>query len=74
MNDVISNPGLQGRFDVFPIFKQFAYNMGITNTKDFEIKTKVLPDEQIQQLTDKGNIAPINQVAPMGGRNGRQAA
>ena len=84
MNDVISNPALQGRFDVFPIFKQFAYNMGITNTKDFEVKTQVLPDEQVQREAEKGNLAPVNEVANINPQqmqqrmqemaNGRQAA
>lgn len=63
VNDIANNQMLSQRFDIFPPYKQFLYNMGITNSKDFEIKTKVMPDEKVQQMAKEGSLAPINEVA-----------
>lgn len=60
--DVVNNPMLQNRFDIMPMFKQMVYNLGITNMRDFEIKTKVMPDEKVQQLAKDGAIAPLDQA------------
>lgn len=61
--DVVNNPMLQQRFDILPMFKQMIYNMGITNIRDFEVKTKVMPDEQVAQMAASGSLAPLNEVA-----------
>lgn len=59
----ISNPILSQKFDIVPMFRQFLYNVGVTNSKDFEVKTKVLPDAQVQQMAQNGSLAPLNDVA-----------
>ena len=63
MMDIAGNQMLSSRFDLIPVFRQMIYNMGIMNTKDFEIKTKVMPDEQVTQMAKEGSLAPINDVA-----------
>jgi hypothetical protein len=66
IQDVSNNPMLANRFDIFPMFRQMVYNMGVTNPNDFLVKTQVRPDEQVMQQAQAGNLAPINQVAPVG--------
>lgn len=61
--DISQNQNLQQRFDIFPVYKQFLYNMGINNSKDFEIKTRVMPDEKLQQMAKEGSLAPLNEVS-----------
>jgi len=63
IKDVVSNPVLSQKFDIFPMFQQMIYNMGITNSKDFEMKTKVMPDDKVQQMAKDGSLAPLNDVA-----------
>lgn len=65
ITDTVSNPMLMNRFDIVPMFKQMLFNLGITNFNDFEVKTKVMPDEKVQQMAKDGSLAPLNEVAQM---------
>lgn len=61
--DVVKDPILRQQFDILPMFNQMVYNMGITNLKDFQVKTKVMPDAQVEQMAKDGSLAPLNDVA-----------
>ena len=45
------------------MFRQFLFNVGVTNSRDFEVKTKVMPDDQVAQMAKDGSLAPLNDVA-----------
>jgi hypothetical protein len=55
------HPELQKEFDSVRIFKHIARNSGAKDVEEF-VRTKTMPDEEIVQQADKGNIVP------MGGR------
>lgn len=55
-------PELQQQFDLPRIFMHIARNNGAMNAQDF-IRVKVLPDEQVQQQAQAGNIVPFERNA-----------
>ena len=65
-NTLASHPELQQTFDIGRIFKYIATNMGAKNADDFvRVKPQMMPDEQVQQQAQAGNIVPIQEA--MGG-------
>jgi hypothetical protein len=50
-------PELQQQFDLAKIFKHIARNNGANNVEEF-VKVQVLPDEQVMEQAQKGNIKP----------------
>jgi hypothetical protein len=58
---ISQDPELRQRFDLFRIFKTIARNNGVKNVNDF---IKVLPNEQIDQEIQAGNIVPLQQQVP----------
>lgn len=63
-------PMLAQQFDVFRLFSHIALSLGAKNIDDFQakqgaIQTQVMPDEQVQQQAQAGNIVPF-QPAPTG--------
>ena len=55
------HPELQQRFDLVRIFKHILRNNGAKNTEEF-IKVQQLPDEQVAQQAQAGNIVPSGVV------------
>ncbi len=55
------NPELAQAFDVVRIFKHIARQMGARNVDQFvrQQPIEVMPDEQVAQNLDRGNLAPI---------------
>jgi len=66
---IAKNPELAQKFDLTRIFTHIARNNGAKNVQDF-IKTKVMPDEDVQGEAQKGNLVPVNQIGGIG--NGLQ--
>jgi len=64
---IMENPMLTQRFDIMRIFKHIARNTGAKNVEEFEIKgqqvpavnAQVLPDEQVAQQAQAGNLVPM---------------
>lgn len=62
-----SNELLSSRIDVFRVFKYIALMLGAKNVDDFELRPQVppaiqlqtMPDEQIADQAQRGNIIPI---------------
>jgi hypothetical protein len=55
---IAQNPGLQQRIDLFQIFSHIARNNGAKNVDEF--KVKVMPNEQVDQQVQQGNVIPFN--------------
>ena len=55
------HPELQQKFDLIRIFKHIIRNNGAKNTEEF-IKVKQLPDEQVAQQVQSGNLVPTKEV------------
>lgn len=53
------NPWLAGNFDMVRVFKHIARLLGAKNLNDFELKTKVLPNETVEAEAGKGNIVAV---------------
>jgi hypothetical protein len=63
--NIVKEPNLAQTFDVVKIFKYIARNSGAKNVNDFvkrggNIQPQVMPNEQVQQQAQAGNIIPIN--------------
>lgn len=58
-------PELQQSFDLVRIFKHIARNNGATNVEEF-VRVKVMPDEQVMQQADRGNLVPFSRGANNG--------
>jgi len=57
---------LRQRFDVFRIFSYIAKEMGAKNTEEFrrvEPTTGVMPDAQVEEQVQAGNLIPFNPAA-----------
>ena len=62
-NVLASHPELQQTFDIGRIFKYIATNMGAKNVDEFlRAKPQMMPDEQVQQQTQAGNIVPLQEA------------
>jgi hypothetical protein len=62
-NVLASHPELQQTFDISRIFKYIATNMGAKNVDDFiRVKPQIMPDEQVAQQAQAGNIVPIQEA------------
>ena len=55
-------PELAQEFDIVRIFKHIARNSGSKNPDDF-VRIKVLPDEQVTQQAQQGNLVPFEGAA-----------
>ena len=61
--DIIAKtPELYQEFDITRIFMHIARSAGAKNVQEF-VRTKVVPDEEVANQAQKGNLVPINQVA-----------
>ena len=60
---VATEPRLQQKFDIVKIFEHIARNNGAKNIEEFEIVP--MPDEQVQQQVQAGNMVPIGQEGGM---------
>jgi hypothetical protein len=52
------HPELQSKFDVVKVFKHIAVNSGAKDINQF-VRTMPMPDEQVAQNVDKGNLVPF---------------
>lgn len=59
---IAATPELQQQLDIVKIFKHIARNNGATNMEEF-VKVQVMPDEQVLQQVQKGNLAPFGREA-----------
>lgn len=65
MFDILSqHPELSQHFDVVRVFKHIARNAGAKNVNEFvrrggQVQPQTMPDEQIQQNVQAGNIIPM---------------
>lgn len=62
--NIAQDEELRQEFDVVRIFKHIASNMGAKNVNDFvrqggSISPNVLPDEQVLEQAQRGNVIPI---------------
>lgn len=67
-DSLTSQPELANHFDIVKIFKHIARNAGAKNVNSFVrqgggVQPRALPNNQVQNLAQRGNITPINQVA-----------
>lgn len=59
-----SSPHIAQNFDIVRIFKHIARQMGVKNVNDFvrtapPTQTQMMPDEQVNNEVDKGNLVPV---------------
>lgn len=78
MMGVAGNQLLAQKFDVVAIFRQLAQSAGVKNIDDFQIKTQTMPDQQVMDGVQRGNLIPAGvgggpggAIAPGGTPNGR---
>ena len=55
-------PELQQQLDIVRIFKHIARNNGANNVEDF-VKVQVMPDDQVMNQVQKGNLVPFGREA-----------
>ncbi len=55
------NPGVGQQFDMVRIYEYIFTLGGAKNVSDFRVKPKVLPDEQVMEQANRGNIVPLPQ-------------
>jgi hypothetical protein len=65
-----STPELLQQFDITRIFTYIATQLGAKNVEDFkrnmsQIQTQTMPDQQIQQQLQAGNIIPAGAMGAM---------
>ncbi|MEG0323190.1 MAG: hypothetical protein RR619_04275, partial [Raoultibacter sp.] len=67
---IAGQPELNMTFDVPRIFKHIAHLLGAQNVDDFvrdqlvqQQPASIMPNEQVAQQAEAGNIVPINEVA-----------
>ena len=59
-NTIAKVPELQQSFDIVKIFNHIARNSGAKNVSEFrKVNAGVMPDQQVQQAVQAGNIRPI---------------
>jgi len=56
---LMANPVLAQKFDIVRVFRHIARGLGAKNVRDFEVK--VVPNEQVAQQAQAGNIIPFEQ-------------
>jgi hypothetical protein len=61
---VVENEALSSRLDIFKLFKFIAYNFGAKNVDKFELKPQVMPDQQVENMAQRGDIVPFNPTIP----------
>lgn len=59
---LLQNPVLAQKFDIVKVFRHIARGLGAKNAQDFEVK--VMPDGQVIQQAQAGNIVPAEQLSP----------
>lgn len=64
---IAANPQLAMQFDTMRIFQYWAKLTGAKNLEDFvlrgpQVNAQVMPDEQVEQQAQAGNIIPINEA------------
>jgi hypothetical protein len=64
---ITENQGLAQQFDMVRLFEFIAQLGGAKNISDFKVKPKVLPDEQVLNMAQQGNVIPMNRALPMVG-------
>jgi hypothetical protein len=65
MFELISQePRLQQQFDIVRIFKHIARNSGAKNVEEFEVKA--MPDAQVVDQVQAGNMIPMNEAVQGG--------
>jgi hypothetical protein len=67
-----SSPMLASRIDIFRLFKHIARSLGAKDIEEFELKTQnqqlpqvqtqIMPDEQVQQQVQAGNMIPMSEM------------
>jgi hypothetical protein len=61
---MVENPETAGHFDTIRIFKHIARELGAKNVHDFikkqDLQATVMPDDQVQQQVQAGNLRPVN--------------
>jgi len=67
-----SNPQLAQNFDMVRIFTHIARNMGAKDVNDFvrrggNIQPQTMPNEQVAQQVQAGNLIPMDQMTQSGG-------
>lgn len=65
---VAKTPPLQQVVEVFSVFKELVKAMGVKNIDDFKVQARVMPDEQIARMHEKGDVIPIDQLLAARGR------
>lgn len=68
MGQMRNIPGLLQQFDMSKIFTHIAQLAGIRNINQFKIQ--VLPDAQVQQMAQAGNVIPLRGPSPPSGGGG----
>lgn len=58
---IATEPRLQQKFDIVKVFEHIARNNGAKNIEEFEIMP--MPDEQVMQQVQAGNMIPLQDVA-----------
>ncbi|MBC2741582.1 MAG: hypothetical protein HGJ93_00655 [Desulfosarcina sp.] len=52
-------PPIQQQIDIFKIFKELVQTLGVKNIDDFKVTANVMPDEQVTDQLQRGNIIPM---------------
>jgi len=58
---IATEPHLMQKFDIVKVFEHIARNNGAKNIEEFEIMP--MPDEQVQQQVQAGNMVPLQDIA-----------
>lgn len=54
-----SDPAIAQQFNMVGIFKHIARQLGAKNVDNFEVTARTMPDEQVAQQEQRGNLRPV---------------
>ena len=58
MGGMAKIPPLMAQYDIGKVFERAVRTLGVRNIEDFKIKARVMPDGQVQQGVQRGNLIP----------------
>jgi hypothetical protein len=60
-------PPLMAQYDIGKVFERAVRTVGVRNIEEFKIKAQVMPDGQVQQNVQRGNLVPAGPGGPAAG-------
>lgn len=59
-------PPLMAQYDIGKVFERAVKTLGVRNMEDFKLRPQVMPDQQVMQNVQRGNLVPAGVGGPAG--------